>query len=292
MCTLLLLGISSANAADGQSRAGHGHISLTYQQIDVDGFESAVGTLPIGPVETRTLVFDVEYYLNDRIALVAGIPYVRKRYLGTFQHDPLALDPPRPEIENVDQGDWNTGFQDFHFGFRYLLKDGPLVIEPFAFLGIPSHEYPFFGNAAVGQHVLKFDLGSSFTWYPGLSNAYYRGDLAYVFVEKTLGVNINHWRVNAEVGYQFGPRLTGRVFALLKRGNGLTFPYDFPTPRTGEQWYQHDRLVKHNFMNVGIGVDWALNDTYQLTANYMEMAWAEQVHKMEYAFTLGVSMAF
>lgn len=284
--------IGAANAADSGSRAGHGHMSLSFQSISVDGFESAIGEIPIGKIDTRTLVVDVEYNLTDRITIIAGIPYVRKRYRGPFQHNPLLLDPPRPSIPNVDQGDWNSDFQDFHLGFRYRAKDGPIVIEPYVFLGVPSNEYPFFANAAVGTHQGRLDVGSGFTWFPGLSNAYYRADVAYVFVEQILGVNVNHWRISGEIGYQINSRWTGRVFTQLKKGKGLVFPNDFPTPRTDELWYQHDRLVKHNYMNSGIGVDWTINSDYHLSVNVMTQVWAEQVHIMKYAWTFSIARAF
>lgn len=279
-------------AAEAGARAGHGHISLNYQFISVDGFESSIGEIDIGKVDTHTLNFEVEYYLNERWTLVAGLPFVSKRYRGSFQHDPLLLDPPRPEVENIDQGDWNTSFQDFHFGARYLAKTSPLIIEPFVYLGVPSHEYPFFANAAVGQHVLKLDVGSSFIYVPPLSDAYYRLSVSYVLVEKTLGININHLKLDAEAGYFFGPRLTGRIFILHKDGSGLSFPEDFPTPRTGEQWYQHDRLVRHNYTNFGAGLDWSLNEKYQLSTALLTMIRAEQVHKMDYALSIGLSRSF
>jgi hypothetical protein len=282
-----------APAADPESRAGHGHVSATYQYINVDGFQSSIGKLPIGSVDTHSLNLEVDYYLNDRITLLAGIPFVRKRYQGPGQHNPLLLAPPRPEIENVDQGNWNTDFQDFHLGIQYLAFDSPTWrIQPYAFLGVPSNDYPFFGHAAVGQQVLKFDVGSSVSWYPPISDAYYRLNLGYVFVEKTLGVNINHWLVGAEAGYFFSPRITGRVFVLLKRGHGLTFPDDFPLPRTDERWYQHDRMVKHNYMNVGLGLDWSLNEKYRLTTSLLTMTWAQQVHVMRYAVNVGITRSF
>jgi len=290
--TFCLVSAQVVVAAESGSRAGHGHMSLSYQYITVDGFESTIGKLPIGEVETHSLFFDIEYNLTDKVTLIAGIPYVRKRYRGPGPHDPLTLDPPRPQIENVDQGQWNNDFQDLHLGLRYLAKDGPLVIEPHVGIGVPSQDYPFFGHAAVGQRLFKLDVGTSFTWLPGLSNAYYRADISYVFVQETLGVSIDHWRVDLEAGYQFGSRLTGRAFVLLKDGKGLDFPDDFPPPRNTEHWYQHDRMVKHNYLNVGIGLDWALDDRYYLSSNYMKMAWAEQVHTMEYAFTLGISRSF
>ena len=292
MCAALLCRTSLASADEFESRAGHGHVSLLYQYISVDGFESSIGEIPIGLVDTHTLFLEVDYYLTEKITLVAGIPYVRKRYKGTFPHDPLALNPPRTWVENIDQGQWNSDFQDFHLGVRYLAKDGPVSIEPYAYLGLPSSEYPFFGNAAVGQHQTRLDIGSSFTWLPGLSNAYYRADIAYVFVEEILGVSVNHWKVNGEMGYQFGPRATGRVFFLLKDGQGLSFPEDFPPPRDNELWYQHDRLVRHNYMNVGVGFDWALDDKYYVFTNVMTQTWADQVHKMRYAITVGISRAF
>jgi len=225
-----------------------------------------------------------------------GIPYVRKRYNnGPLPHDPLLLDPPRPYIENVDLGDWNSDFQDFNIGAKYRVREGAFSVEPFVYLGMPSNEYPFYGNAAIGQQLTRLQVGSTLMWYPGLSNAYYRADIGYVFVEKTLGVSINYWNLRAEAGYQFGPRITGRLFGLLKRGSGLSVPDDFPGfpgQLTDELWYQHDRLLKHNYMNIGIGLDWALNDHYSVSANYMEMVWADQVNILQYALTLSVARAF
>ena len=288
---LLLFSTLSWAEEDG-GRAGHGYVSLSYQYISVDGFEASTGTSPIGTVDTHSLSLEIDYHLTDRLTIAAGIPYIRKRYQGPFPHDPLTLDPPRPWVENIDQGDWNSGFQDFHFGLKYLLKDGPLVIEPFAFYGMPTNNYPFFGHAALGQQLWKFDVGSSFFYFPGLSNAYYRADIAYVFVEKTLGTSINHWKIFGEAGYRFSEHWTGRLFFLLKDCKGLNFPEDFPPPRTTELWYLHDRLIKHNYLNVGIGIDWNLDSGYQISANFMKQPWQEQVHKMEYAFSVGISRGF
>ncbi len=288
----MLLATTSLWAAEDGTRAGHGYASVSYQYISVDGFEASTGTSPIGKVETQTVSFDIDYHLTERWTVSAGVPFVRKRYLGPFPHDPMTLDPPRPWVENVDQGDWNSDFQDFHLGLKYLAKDGPLAIEPFVYYGLPTSEYPFFGHAAVGQQLWKLDVGTSFSYFPGLSNAYYRADIAYVFVEETLGTSIDHWKIFGEAGYQFNQHWTGRLFFLLKDGKGLDFPEDFPPPRTTEMWYQHDRQVRHNFLNVGIGLDWNLESGYQISANFMKQPWQEQVHKMEYAFTVGVSRGF
>ena len=292
----LLLLASNVNATEVESRKGSGQIVLTYQFNTTDGFESSIGDLPIGSIDTHVLNFELEYALTDRLTVILGIPYVRKRYNnGPLPHDPLLLDPPRPYIENVDLGDWNSDFQDFNIGAKYRVREGAFSVEPFVYLGMPSNEYPFYGNAAIGQQLTRLQVGSTLMWYPGLSNAYYRADIGYVFVEKTLGVNVNHWLIRAEVGYQFGPRITGRLFGLLKKGSGLSVPDDFPGfpgQLTDELWYQHDRTLKHNYMNIGIGLDWGLNDQYSVSANYMTMIWADQVNILEYAFTLSVARAF
>ncbi len=291
----LIIGVALAmpvHAEDESSRAGHGHVSVGLQIIHIDGFEGSGGTIPIGTGDTQSLNFEIDYNLTDRLSVFAGIPFIRKRYKGGFPHDPLLLDPPRSNVENVDTGSWNTDFQDFHLGMRYLLREGLFSVEPHIALGVPSRDYPFFGHAAVGQQLLKFDVGTTLSWYPGLSDAYYRLDVAYVFVEETLGVDVSHWRISGEAGYFFSRELTGRLFMQLKDGGGLTFPDDFPPPRTTELWYQHDRLVKHNYLNVGVGLDWSLGSRMSLNSSVMTMVWAEQVHDMQYSITFGLSRSF
>lgn len=292
----LLLLTSNVNATEVESRKGSGQIVLTYQFNTTDGFESDIGELPIGSIDTHVINFELQYALTDRLTVIAGVPYVRKRYNnGPLPHDPLLLDPPRPHIENVDLGDWNSDFQDFNIGAKYRVREGAFSVEPFVYLGVPSHEYPFYGNAAIGQQLTRLQVGSSLMWYPGLSNAYYSADIGYVFVEKTLGVSVNYWNIRAEAGYQFGPRITGRLFGLLKNGSGLSVPTDFPGfpgQLTDELWYQHDRMLKHNYMNIGIGLDWVLNDQYSVSSNYMTMIWEDQVNILEYAFTLSIARAF
>ena len=292
----LLLLTSNVNAAEVDPRKGGSQFVLSYQFNTTDGFESDIGELPIGSIDTHVLNFELQYALTDRLTVIAGVPYVRKRYNnGPLPHDPLLLDPPRPYIENVDLGGWNSGFQDINIGAKYRVREGTFFVEPFVYLGTPSHEYPFFGNAAIGQQLTRLQVGSSFMWYPGLSNAYYRANIGYVFVEETLGVSVNYWNILAEAGYQFGPRISGRLFGLLKKGSGLSVPTDypgFPDQLTDELWYQHDRMLKHNYLNIGIGLDWSLNDRYSVSANYMTMVWADQVNILKYALTLSVARAF
>jgi hypothetical protein len=86
--------------------------------------------------------------------------------------------------------------------------------------------------------------------------------------------------------------LTGFTFFILREGNGLEFPDDFPPPRTTEWWYQHDRMVQHNYINAGLGMRWALNERYELDLAAMTMVHADQVHVMKYAVNIGLSRSF
>lgn len=295
LASLLLTQASgTAIAQEDTSRAGHGAVTVTAQYIKADGFEGSFGNVDVGNVESQVLSIDIEYNLTEALTLLAGIPYIRERYIGPFDHDPLALDPPRPDVPNVDLGDWNSDFQDFIFGIRYLASDGPLLVQPFLVAGVPSNSYPFFGHAAIGRNRKQLSIGSSFIWFPPISDAYYRIDASYTFVERTLGVSVDHFDIHAEAGYFFSRRLSGRVFMLYRDAKGLNFPTDFPPPaeRTDEQWYQHDRLVKHSFTNFGAGLDWSINELYSVNSTVMTMSRANQIHDVEYAISVGVTRSF
>jgi hypothetical protein len=51
-------------------------------------------------------------------------------------------------------------------------------------------------------------------------------------------------------------------------------------------------MVKHNYMNLGVGAVWAINEKYTLSTSIMTMTWAEQVHVMKYAVDIGMSRSF
>ena len=81
---------------------------------------------------------------------------------------------------------------------------------------------------------------------------------------------------------------------MHREGDGLSFPTDFPPPaeRTDEMWYQHDRLVKHNFTNAGIGLDWRINERHIMSASVLTMLRATQIHDVRYAINVSLSRSF
>ncbi len=286
---VILLMAALGLAADED--APRGYVSLDYQYIHVDGFESTVGELDIGTTDTHSLQLEVDVHLTDRWSVSAGLPLVTKRYNGPGPHDPTALDPPQDD-KLVDDGDYHTSFQDFHFEARYRATEGVLTVEPFLSFGIPSYDYPYFGHAAVGQNLKRVGVGAYLTYIPWFSDFYLHIAPSYVFVEETLDTNIDHWLVHAEAGYFVDANLVLRAFMLAKHGNGLEFPDDFPPPRTDERWHQHDRMVKHNYVNMGVGFDYGFTPSMTYSLSAITMVHGDQVHRMRYAVNFGVTHAF
>ncbi|MFT5484534.1 MAG: hypothetical protein ACI9GW_003200 [Halieaceae bacterium] len=287
-CGFAALFLCSQNAVSAE----RGHVSISYQQFKSDGFESTLGELDIGTTDTQSLSFELSYYLTERTTLHFGIPLVRRRYEGPVGHFPSEIEPARSDHHGVDEGSYHTDFQDFLFGISFLAVDKPMRVEPFLSYGLPSHDYPHFGHAAVGQNSWRVELGTRLTYVPPLSDFYFRFDPSYTFMEEVFGVRTNHWRAHAEVGYRFADGASARVFVAAKDAEGAEFPDDFPLPRNDERWYQHDRMVKHSFVNAGIGLDWQFSPRTQISASALTMVRAEQAHVVKYAFNIGITRSF
>lgn len=278
--------------AEDNYAAGSSSVSLTYQTIKVSEFNTGISTVDIGLVRTHSVYLELEHALSDRWLIKLAAPYIIKKYEGPARHDPLTLDPPRPDVPYIDDGQYRGSLQDFLIGVRYLLDSQPLIIEPFIYFLYPSHEYPHFGQAAVGQNLWKLEAGFEATHFLPFSNWFYRFGLGYTLVEKTLGVNVNHFRLGAEVGYFITPDCALKVFALGKYGNGddaFNFP---PSKRTDERWYQHDRTTRHNYINSGIAVDWFFGERFEVSAAVLTTVWGESVHLVDYSASLGITRYF
>lgn len=271
---------------------GSGSVSLSYQNINVNKFHQGVKKVDIGEVQTHSLYLEAQYAVSERWRLEVGIPYVKKRYIGPGVHDPLLLDPPRPEVPLIDDATYHSKLQDFMFGVHYLWLDNPVQVEPFVRAYIPSNDYPFFGNAAVGQNLWKVEAGVEFSQSMPFSDWYYQTSSSYTVVEKTLGVSVNHLRLNGELGYFLSPNLALNAFFIGHRGKGNSAQLFPPPTRTTEAWYQHDRTTRHNSLNAGIGTDWFLLENYQLSAHLFTTVWGDSVHWIDIAGAIGITRSF
>ncbi len=117
-----------------------------------------------------------------------------------------------PDLRFVDDGRYHGGFQDFYFGAQYRATDGPLVISPYISYGTPMSNYPIYGNAIIGKQVWELPVGVALEYTPYFADWFAHADIAYVFSEKVVGVDLNYWLWNASLGYYFTPRFAPRVF--------------------------------------------------------------------------------
>lgn len=282
--------------ASGQESAGRGSIRVEYQFIRTGPFRTGDTDLDIGETDGHTFMLSGSYALTDRWTLTASLPWIKKRHQGALPHDPVldltAFDAPDKSL--IDDGNFHSDWQDLYVGASYLAVRGRLSLSPFIAVGIPTNDYPFYAHAAVGRNIWHVPVGVAWQFTPYFSDFYFSGDVAYVFTEKSLGVDISHWLINAKAGYYFAPGFSANVFVNKKQSNkGLSFPGDFDvTALNDEAFYFHDRTIKHNFVNGGIGFDWVVNDKYLLSGSWMTMLDPDQVNTVEFGYSLAISRSF
>jgi hypothetical protein len=57
-------------------------------------------------------------------------------------------------------------------------------------------------------------------------------------------------------------------------------------------WWQHDRVLAHSFSNIGLGIDYVINERYQVSGQAWTSLRAEQVNEVDYALSLAVTVLF
>lgn len=288
----------TANATAREQRRGDGSVRLEYQYLRTGSFDAGgeLGKINIGHVDGHTLLLAMSYALNERVTLAASLPYIKRRHSGPLPHNPqteiTAWTP--PDLSIIDNGDYHSDFQDFYLGIRYLAKSGPVSVEPFVAFSVPTNDYPFYAHAAVGRNIWHIPVGVALGYQPPFGDWYVNGDIAYVFTEKSLGVDISHWLVSVTGGYFLTPRFAPKAWLIMKQGfNGLDFPDDFDVMNlNNEAWYFHDRTIKHNFINGGIGFDYILSEKHQVSGTVGKMLRRDQVNDVELTWTLGLTRFF
>ena len=66
---------------------------------------------------------------------------------------------------------------------------------------IPSHDYVFFDNAAVGQRLHQLLAAVTLAHQFEFSNLYYKLGYGYAFSEQVLGEDTGYQRFDGELGY-------------------------------------------------------------------------------------------
>jgi hypothetical protein len=134
-------------------------------------------------------------------------------------------------------------------------------------LGVPSHDYNFRGEAALGRNLREERIGiDAARRLDAISRSLsIQGGYSYAFVEKVMGISTNRSNAHLEGDYSIRRRLlvSGQVFWQRTHGGlrfgspssaDLVFPGEVNTP---ELLYQHDRLLRDNYWHVGGGLGYS-----------------------------------
>jgi hypothetical protein len=308
---ICVLAILSADIVLAQSqKKGDAQLRLEYQYIRTGDFDDTNFTFDYWTTDSHIAVLSGSYALSDKLSVFGALPYVQKRFNAGEQfggdphnpNDPWWIDFQPPDLRFIDDESYHGGLQDLVVGMQYLALEGPLSISPFISYGVPTNDYPFYAKAAIGANLWTVPVGLSFTFIPYFSDWFLQGSLAYVFSEKPLGHNVDYWLGNISFGYYFTPRFSMNVFLTGKSiRKGLLLPDDFggdpfygnyPDAYDTPEWWQHDRLLAHKFVNLGVAVDYFLNEKYQLSSSYYQGIWAEQTNVVDHAFALSLTRYF
>jgi hypothetical protein len=282
-----------------ETMAGHGSIAIAYLNSYVNGFWLDSNTkLPNGAIRSRGVALQLEYFVADAWSVYVGIPYFSNRYDGAQPHCPTTappqcagippLNPQHPESRFIDDGRYHGAWQDFTLGAAWHTHIGEYFVTPALTATIPSHDYVFFDNAAVGQRLRQLLLSATLEHQFEFSNFFYRLGYGYAFSQKVSGHDTGYQRFDGELGYFVNERLQVRTFLTGRVGNGYSAKDLLPLTNgfSNDYWYHHDQLSKHTYFGAGLG------NRYALGAGIQHEFFGETVFDFKYALELRLTRTF
>jgi hypothetical protein len=262
-----------------------GSITLSWQWVDNTGHILTDGTFfPRGQSVTSGVLAEVDYGLTERFAATVAIPFVFARYTGGL--------PPFSGLERDACRCWQQSFQDFSIAGRYRFGDEFWALTPSARFIIPSHDYPYRGEAVVGPNLNQVLLGISGAWRlaPALPKASIQAGYTYAMVEKaTEDLRANRSNVFTTFGYALTRSLFVHGGALFQKTHeGLT-AFEIPAAPPDQQ-AQGDRLLKMRYWHLTGGVSYSAGfaDVFFSVEPYV---WGRDTHD-GVAYNIGATWYF
>ena len=304
--------IAAPALGQGQQR-GDASMRLEYQFIQTGSFLSQDQDFDYWTTDTQAALLSGDYAINDRWTVFAALPYVHKRFnsevpWGGDPHnpnDPYWVDFVPPDKRFWDDGDYHGALQDFSIGVSYRFSQGPWTLHPYISYGVPASDYPFFAKAAIGLNLWTVPVGTSFSFVPYFSDWHFDGNVAYVFSERPLGVNVDYWLVHLSAGYWFKANLSVNAFLSLKYvrdgisllspvyiNSDANFPPVYPDDYDTREWWEHDRLIGNRNLNLGLSIDYFFSPEWKVSGSSYQSIWTEESNEVDFAFTLGVTRFF
>lgn len=279
---LLCLALASVAAQAQAWLPPKGSMSYSLDYSDVlnkKHYTSTGDEVDVGHTDINIMSISGSYSPSDRLSINASLPVVRSRYrgpgLGGHDHE-------------IDDGNWHSTITDLQLSVNFQVADGPVAFAPYVGAIIPTHDYTTFGHAAPGRGLNELWLGfytamSLNEWIP---RAYVQVRGNYAFVEEVL--DIAHDRINAtlEIGYFLNQSWNVRALVTRQWTEG---GIDVPVPLTSPLFPHHDQLAAEEFISVGAGGTWIINDRVSVYGLYMQFIEGTNAHKVDHRVSVGVS---
>jgi hypothetical protein len=281
----VLLAPASAAAQTFTPPAGVGSVTFAWQWIDNTGHIVTNGHLfRAGQSVTTSVLAEVDYGVTERLAATVAVPFVFARYTGAL--------PSRSGFERDECRCWNQSFQDFSIAGRYRFGDDFWALTPQVRVVIPSHNYPYQGEAVVGPNLNQVLLGISGAWRfaPALPKATIQAAYSFALVEKAYeDLRPNRSNLSMSFGYALTRSLYMHGGALLQKTHGgVTVEEGFAAPP--ELQAQGDRLLKMRYWHLTGGLSYSVGfaDLFFAVEPYV---WGRDTHD-GIAYTVGSTWYF
>lgn len=293
---LALTALPAAAAAQAfTAPQGVGSVTLGWQWIQNTGHRQTDGfDTDMGDSVTTSAFLDTEYAVTDRLSASVGLPYTFAKYQGP----PASLSGlPRDTCHC-----WNSAFGDLSLMARYRLGDETWAVTPVVRLGLPSHDYPYRGEAVVGNQLKAVQVGlfTGLRLVELLPAAAIQAGYTYAFVERAIdGIPVDRSNVFVDLGYALNRRLYARAAWLWlhthggkRRGSASGDPF-FPPGELddGPGWIlEANRIQKVRHMQLSGGLSWSAGpvDVY---ATFIKYVWGHDAHN-GYVFGTGATWYF
>lgn len=263
--------------------ANVGSVTLEWQWVDNTGHFLTDGLLlPGGNSVTTSALVELDYGVTDRFSPTVGIPYIFARYTGGL--------PPFSGLERDSCRCWHSSFQDFSIAGRYRFGDEFWAVTPQLRYTIPTHGYPYEGEAVIGRNLQEVQLGlNAGLRLAALPKASFQGGYTYAFVEEALDdVPIDRGNMFFDIGYAVTRSLFVHGGALYQHIYG---GYEFlQLLQSPDKYAQRDRILKAHFWHIVAGASYSTGfaDLFFSIESY---AWGRDAHD-GVAYTVGSTWYF
>ena len=287
----------------GDNPAGHGSFSIVYLDTAINGFWVRSNfKLPISAVHMLGSGLDASYNVSNDWTIYGGVRYFEGRANGpaAFLNCPTTappqcaglppLTPQQPQSPFLDDGNYHGAWQDWNIGAAYHANLGGYFITPSATAYIPTHHYPTYGNAVVGQDLRQLLLAVTLVHQFDFTNIYYKIGYGYAFSQHVLGLDTGYQRFDGELGWFVNEKFSVRAFVTGRAGFGVRAN---PGPPSFDiYWYERQRITQHDYHAYGIGFDYDFGNRYAASASVQREFWGDSVYDFKYALEARLTRNF